>query len=220
MDEVRAIDKLIGHLKTVGKHRKEVRKACWKMGLFWQGLVHDLTKYSVAEMGIWRYWTGKGSPHQVCREEKGWSPSWVHHYHSKWNKHHFQYFWDEDESGEIIPMKMPWKYVVESFCDMVGAGKAYLGDKWNCGSPLKYWKDKCQGRLMNECSACTVGFLCETMAELGEDEFYRWFRENKNGMKILYELDGVEKEKDGIKVLFEMLERNGEIDKFGRETDE
>ena len=36
---------LIKHLKTVHKHRKWVRKYCFKMGLYWQGLTHDLSKY-------------------------------------------------------------------------------------------------------------------------------------------------------------------------------
>ena len=120
--------KLSKHLKTVRTHRKYVRRMCWKMGLFWQGLLHDLSKYSITELKMCKYWTGKGSPHQACREVIGYSPSWIHHYHK--NKHHFQYWWDEDEEGKIIPIKMPYKYVIESFCDMVGASKAYNAKEW------------------------------------------------------------------------------------------
>ena len=113
---------LFRHLKTVHTHRKWVRKYCFKMGLYWQGLTHDLSKYSLTELSMCKYYTGKGSPHQVAREVLGYSPSWIHHYHT--NKHHFQFWWDEDEEGKIIPMKMPYKYLLESFCDMLGASKA------------------------------------------------------------------------------------------------
>ena len=82
---------LFKHLKTVHTHRKYVRKACWKMGLFWQGLLHDLSKYSITELKICNYYTGTKSPHQVCREMIGYSPSWIHHYRR--NPHHYQYWW-------------------------------------------------------------------------------------------------------------------------------
>ena len=65
---------LFKHLKTVHTHRKYVRKACWKMGLFWQGLLHDLSKYSITELKICKYYTGTKSPHQACREMIGYSP--------------------------------------------------------------------------------------------------------------------------------------------------
>ena len=38
--------RLFGHLSTVGKHRSLVRKHCFKLGLYRQGLMHDLSKYS------------------------------------------------------------------------------------------------------------------------------------------------------------------------------
>ena len=56
--------KFWGHLRTVRKHRKMVRKLCFKCGLYWQGLTHDLSKYSHTEFwnGV-KYFTGTGSPH-------------------------------------------------------------------------------------------------------------------------------------------------------------
>lgn len=181
---------LIKHLKTIYIHRRYVRKSCWKMGLFWQGLFHDLSKYSVAELKIAKYYTGKRSPHQVCREMIGYSPSWIHHYHR--NKHHFQYFWDEDEEGKIIPIKMPYKYVVESFCDMVGAGKAYsIGKKikWNCTDPLDYWNKMCVGkRIMNKESSSLLGeLLTHLYCSQSEKEFYDWYKKSKKILKERYE---------------------------------
>lgn len=174
------------HLKTIRLHRKYVRKMCWKMGLFWQGLVHDLSKYSQAEMSICKYWTGTGSPHQACREAIGYSPSWNHHYHR--NKHHFQYWWDEDETGKIIPVKMPYKYVIESVCDMIGAGMAYEKDKWTPQSAWNYWLTKCKGqRIMNLDSCYLVEKLLWNLHERTLDEFIAWYKQAKTYLQESYE---------------------------------
>ena len=85
------MNKFFKHLKIIHTHRKYVRQMCFKMGLYWQGLVHDLSKYSPVELSIYKYYNGKRSPHQECREILGYSPSWIHHYHK--NKHHYQYWW-------------------------------------------------------------------------------------------------------------------------------
>lgn len=178
--------KLFKHLKTIHTHRKYVRKACWKMGLFWQGLVHDLSKYSIEELKMCKYWTGKGSPHQACREVIGYSPSWIHHYHR--NKHHFQFWWDEDELGKIIPIKMPYKYVIESFCDMLGASKAYNPKDWKPEMLWDYWITKCKGkRIMHEESIYLVEKLIWNLKELGEKNFFEAYKNNKKYLKENYE---------------------------------
>jgi hypothetical protein len=156
------------------------------MGLFWQGIMHDMSKYSITELAIAKYYSGKRSPHQNAREVLGYSPSWIHHYHT--NKHHFQYWWDESEDGEIIPMKMPYKYVIESFADMLGASKAYSPENWQPGMLLTYWQDKCVGkRIMHIRSTQLVDFLINKLVELGENEFYKWYNENKKFIQNYYE---------------------------------
>ena len=181
--------KLFKHLKTIRTHRKYVRKMCFKMGLFWQGLVHDLSKYSPTELSMCKYWTGIGSPHQACREAIGYSPSWNHHYHK--NKHHFQFWWDEDEEGKIIPIKMPYKYVVESFCDMVGASMAYNPKGWKPKMLLDYWNKKCKGkRIMNKKSEAFVEMLIHKLNNtVGIDNFFKWYKRNKKSLKRQYEAE-------------------------------
>lgn len=179
---------LIKHLKTVHKHRKYVRKACFKMGLVWQGLTHDLSKYSLAELSICKYYSGKGSPHQVAREELGYSPSWIHHYHI--NKHHFQFWWDEDEDGKIIPMKMPYKYLIESFCDMLGASKAYNPENWQPQMLLDYWEKRCVGkRIMHEKSVALLDYLIHQLVSFGEEMFFRWYADTKDALKAPYDIN-------------------------------
>jgi len=176
---------LVKHLQTVHIHRKYVRKACFKAGLYWQGLTHDLSKYSLTELSIAKYYTGKKSPHQVCREQLGYSPSWTHHYHI--NKHHFQFFWDESEIGEIIPIKMPYKYVVESVCDMLGASKAYNKDNWQPEMLWNYWETKCKGkRIMHEDSAFFTEFMLWNLYQMCEEVFFVWYKANKKWLERIY----------------------------------
>lgn len=175
------------HLGTIHTHRKYVGRICRKMKIPLQGLVHDLSKYSIAELKICKYWTGTGSPHEACRRVIGYSPSWIHHYHR--NKHHFQYFWDENEEGTIIPIQMPYKYLIESFCDMVGAGKAYLKDKWTIQSPWDYYMKMCKNkRIMNDKSIYLLEKLLWVLHEANsEEDFYKWYKQAVKYLKRHYE---------------------------------
>ena len=66
--------KIIGHFVTITKHRNQVIKHCAKVGILWQGLRHDLSKYSPIEFfpGV-KYYTGKRSPNEGERAEYGYS---------------------------------------------------------------------------------------------------------------------------------------------------
>lgn len=178
---------LIKHLKTIRKHRRYVRKACFKMGIPFQGIVHDLSKYSFQELSICKYYSGSKSPHANCREKIGYSPSWIHHYHK--NKHHWQYWLDiEDWPEKVIPIKMPYKYVIESFCDMLAASKTYNKKNWNESMLLNYWDKKCKGkRIMNKDSMQLLETLILKLYEFGEKDFYKWYKNNKKDLKNKYE---------------------------------
>ena len=85
------MNKVLGHLKTVHMHRKYVRKFCFMCGLYYQGLVHDLSKYSPTEFGeSIKYYTGTRSPIDVCKEKNDYSEAWFHHRGR--NKHHYEYW--------------------------------------------------------------------------------------------------------------------------------
>ena len=75
------------HFKTITMHRILVMQGCFKMGLYWQGLTHDLSKYSPTEFktGV-QYYQGDKSPNAAEREAKGYSESWLHH--KGRNRHH------------------------------------------------------------------------------------------------------------------------------------
>ena len=129
--------KIIRHFVTITKHRWEVRKICFKIGIFYQGLTHDLSKYSPVEFfnGA-KYYLGTKSPTIAEREDKGYSAAWMHHRGR--NKHHFEYWFDSNEKGIYVPIKMPIKYLKEMFADRVAASKIYQGKKYTEDYPLDY----------------------------------------------------------------------------------
>ena len=54
------------HFKTITRHRWAVRRLCFKVGLYWQGLTHDLSKYSPQEfLPGCRYYQGFRSPNDL-----------------------------------------------------------------------------------------------------------------------------------------------------------
>ena len=102
----------------------------------------------------------------------------------------YEYWIDEDEFGKIIPIKMPYKYVIESFCDMVGASKAYNGDNWTEELVYKYWIDKCKGkRIQHPTSERYTEMLIIKLKEMGEKEFLAWYKKNKHQLEIDYTTD-------------------------------
>lgn len=183
------MNNFLNHLKIIKTHRKFVREACFKMGIPLHGILHDLSKYSFTEMSICKYYSGKRSPHQNARAVLGYSPSWIHHYHT--NKHHYQFWWDENEEGQIIPMKMPYNYLIESFCDMLGASKAYNPENWKPQMLLDYWEQKCVGkRIMHEDSVILLNYLIHQL--VFDIEFFDWYNKLKNFIREQYENNNLE----------------------------
>ena len=102
--------KAIKHFNTITKHKLKVMKLCFKIGLYKQGLLHDLSKYLPCEfMSGVHYYQGFKSPNSVEREEKGYSLAWLHHKGA--NKHHWEFWVDFTRDG-IKPSKMPFQYVL------------------------------------------------------------------------------------------------------------
>ena len=133
------MNKFIKHLHTVNQHRRMVRKLCFKCGLYKQGLLHDLSKYSPVEFinGV-KFYTGTCSPHIGERKKYGYSKAWLNHKGK--NKHHAEYWQDICSDGFTHPVPMPEKYFFEMLCDRIAASMIYLGDKFTAASPLEYYE--------------------------------------------------------------------------------
>lgn len=175
------------HLKIVHVHRKYVRKLCFKLGILWRGLAHDLSKYSIAELKISKWFSGTNSPHQNCREKLGYSPSWMHHYHR--NDHHYLYWMDTDEADNFIPVKMPYKCVLELFADRVAACKAYNKEKYTNQDAWNYYlaKTKNHGVLHKETEYLLEKLLWNLHESATEDAFFEWFKQIRKTLKHLYD---------------------------------
>jgi len=129
--------KYLKHLKVVLFHKYFVLVECWKRGMYWQGIVHDLSKFSPTEfIQSAKYFQGKRSPIAEAKDLAGYSAAWLHH--KGVNKHHWEY-WTDFYDGEIKPIEIPLKYLDEVVCDMIGASKAYLKGKYSPSEPLEYF---------------------------------------------------------------------------------
>ena len=139
---------IIGHLKTVITHKRWVAHYCFMCGLYKQGILHDMSKFSLTEfIESVKYWQGTRSPIDACKEENGYSMAWFHHRGR--NKHHWEYWMDDFEKGSI-PKKMPFKYVLEMICDFLGAGRAYVGEGFTIESEYAWWQNKRKVVKMHE----------------------------------------------------------------------
>lgn len=166
----------IGHFKTVTKHRRAVIRHCKKAGILWQGLRHDLSKFSPTEFlpGA-RYYVGTRSPNELERAEFGYSLAWMHH--KGRNKHHFEYWTDYDPvEKKVRPVKMPLRYVAEMICDRIAASKIYQGKNYTDHHPIEYFiRGKANRAIHPETSALTEKLLT-LLAEHGEEVTFACIR--------------------------------------------
>ena len=134
------------HFRTITNHKLLVMGYCFRAGLYRQGLLHDLSKYSPTEFLVGcRYYQGNRSPNNAEREATGVSTAWLHH--KGRNRHHYEYWVDYslDDSRVIMGARMPRRYVAEMVMDRISACRTYQGDAYNDRQPLQYYlksKDK------------------------------------------------------------------------------
>ncbi|MCD8045473.1 MAG: DUF5662 family protein [Clostridiales bacterium] len=160
-------------------------KACFRVGLYRQGLLHDLSKYSPAEFWVGvKYYRGNMSPNNIERREKGYTSAWLHH--KGRNKHHLEYWIDYGSKDSEFPlegMRMPDKYVVEMFIDRMSASKNYQKDAYTDRSALDYYmKGKARHVLHPEVKELLERLLT-MLAEEGEDATFAYIRRKVLGKK-------------------------------------
>ncbi len=159
----------IRHFKTITKHRHAVIRHCKKCGILFQGLRHDLSKYSPTEFfsGA-HYYLGEKSPNEAERAENGYSLAWIHH--KGRNKQHFEYWTDYNPKTKVVePVEMPLNYVAEMFCDRVAASKIYNEDTYNEEMPLQYFLKAKHRRVIHPNTSDLLETLLVMLREHGED---------------------------------------------------
>jgi hypothetical protein len=165
------------HFHTITKHRHRVIAHCFKAGIGFQGLFHDLSKYSPTEFipGM-LYYQGTRSPNERERELLGYSLAWMHH--KGRNRHHYEYWTDYDlVTKQIEPVKMPVKYVAEMFCDRVAASKIYRGAAYENSHPLDYFLAAKSRRRIHPATSDLLESWLRMLAEEGEDVTFAHVRQ-------------------------------------------
>lgn len=170
--------KFFKHLFTITKHRRLVRKGCFKIGLYKQGLTHDLSKFSPSEFipGV-KYFQGDRSPNTAEREDIGYSSAWLHH--KGRNKHHYEYWVDYNSSveGVMVSVKMPKKYLLEMIMDRIAASKVYKGKDYDDSCPLQYFNRGKDRIPIHEETKKELEFLLTYLSENGEKALFKYIKE-------------------------------------------
>ena len=168
----------IGHFITITRHKLLVLNYCFRVGLYRQGLLHDLSKYSPTEFirGS-RYYQGNKSPNDAERQETGRSVAWMHH--KGRNKHHYEYWTDYQlgtPKGTMGGTKMPLRYVVEMYCDRIAASQVYNGNGYNSQISLKYFLKGKDAMMIHPETSALLERLLRMTACYGEKRTMQYIR--------------------------------------------
>lgn len=165
------------HFKTITHHRLLVMRGCFRVGLYRQGLTHDLSKYSPSEflVGV-KYYQGDRSPNNAEREAIGYSSAWLHH--KGRNKHHYEYWIDYSSRvpGGMLPVPMPNRYIAEMLMDRIAACKVYNGNKYTDQSPLAYYEQGRDPAPLHEYTRGILEKLLHMLADEGEDVTFAYVK--------------------------------------------
>ena len=95
--------KYLKYLKIICIHKWYVFIECCKEGIIWQGIIHDLSKFSPQEfIPSAKYYNGDGN-------DKEYQEAWLHH--KGHNKHHWEYWVDwHSDTGDYIVSEIPLRY--------------------------------------------------------------------------------------------------------------
>ena len=164
------------HFLTITHHRWLVREGCFRVGLYWQGLTHDLSKYAPTEFrsGV-KYYQGTRSPNAAEREIKGYSEAWMHH--KGRNRHHDEYWTDMNlQSRQYEAVPMPRKYLVEMVMDRRAACIVYQGKDYHPSSALEYLARGRDRVFMHPETLRQLEYILTMLAEKGEKETFRYLK--------------------------------------------
>ena len=148
------------HFKTINHHKKLVMQGCFRLGLYWQGLTHDLSKYTWPEFrtGVLYYMDGQ-SPHNGERRRFGYSTAWLHH--KGRNRHQAEYWID---------------YTADPDPDDRHIAGNYRGSQYRDCDPLEYYEKRKSYMIVHEDTRKQLEILLHMLARRGEDETFAYIR--------------------------------------------
>lgn len=142
------------YLRYIVIHKWFVALACFRRGLYWQGIIHDWSKFLPSEWFPYaRFFYARVderlrqsavrqlghdpfTPDSVHRDR--FNVAWLKHQHR--NPHHYQFWILRNDDGTTVALEMPRRYVLEMLSDWDGAGRAITGKSGR--TPLWYAKNR------------------------------------------------------------------------------
>ena len=170
--------KAFQHFKTITHHKILVMKYCFRMGLYRQGLFHDMSKYSWTEFRIGcKYFQGTRSPNAMERDLFGYSTAWLHH--KGRNKHHYEYWVDVDpvDKTKLSGAKMPPRYLAEMVADRIAANRIYKKEGYHDGCPLEYYERTKDYMVIHPETRRELVKILTMIRDAGESEAIRYVKE-------------------------------------------
>ena len=167
----------LGHLKTINHHKYLVMKHCFQVGLYRQGLTHDLSKYSPVEFIVGaKYYQGNRSPNEIERIARGYSSAWLHH--KGRNRHHLEYWIDYSPEGDhhMTGMEMPVRYVAEMVCDRIAASKTYRRELYVSSDPYDYYMRSRDHYILHPNTRALLEKLLRMLRDEGEERTFSYIR--------------------------------------------
>ena len=111
------------YLNYVIRHKWYVAVECFKVGLYWRGITHDLSKFKPSEFIPYaNYFYGRAI-HSV--NDNDFNFAWL--LHQTRNDHHWQWWVLRLDDGDTIMFPMSDDALLEMIADWHGAGKAIHG---------------------------------------------------------------------------------------------
>lgn len=162
--------KILKHTQRICKHKFLVMEYCFACGLYKQGILHDLSKFSPTEyIESIKFYDGTPvSPIERAKQSQGFSLAWMHH--KGHNKHHFEYWIDSSYTShkpEVQAYKIPFEYVLEMVCDYLAAGQIYMGDEFTLEEEFEWWEAKKQRCMMHNVTKEMVTWYFSMMKACG-----------------------------------------------------
>lgn len=124
----------LAYLKYVLRHKYFVTVECFKVGLYWRGLKHDLSKFTPAEFFPYARFFYAPDGSKINRRDitgyykptdtgdPAYDMAWFHH--QKRNDHHWQWWLNPEDwrGSKLVPMSED--ATQEMICDWRGAARA------------------------------------------------------------------------------------------------
>lgn len=124
------------YLRYVLKHKWHVFRGCIALGVpLHQAIIHDWVKFLPVEFSpyVYQFYNADGSKRTVRDASGSYDPNkqadafkraWLHHQRQP---HHWQAWISIGDGGNLSPLPIPQRFVLEMVADWYGAGMAITG---------------------------------------------------------------------------------------------